>query len=78
MRFLNAGPVAPSGVISAIFWLPSSSSESASSFSVPVSELSTRTVSMPCSRSFSNWSRISAISGETTTVSPGSSRLGSW
>ena len=46
--------------------------------SVPVSELSSRMVSTPRARSFSNWSRIRAIRGDTTTEIPGKSRLGSW
>jgi len=33
---------------------------------------------MPHSRSASTWSFISAISGETTSVRPGSSSAGSW
>ena len=36
------------------------------------------TASMPSSRSLSHWSFISAISGETTSVAPGSSSAGSW
>jgi hypothetical protein len=43
-----------------------------------LSELSSRAAAIPRARSASIWSFISAISGETTTVTPSSSSAGSW
>ncbi len=46
--------------------------------SVAVCAELSRPASMPLARSRRTWSCINAISGETTSVSPGSSRAGNW
>ncbi len=68
-----------SGVTNTIFiWPDAIRATAAISCSSDRVELRATVAVMPRSASMSSWSFISAISGETTTVVPGSSSAGNW
>ena len=77
-RSRNAGSASRSGVVKTIFASPAAIACSAASTSAAGKALLSCQAATPSPRSLSHWSFISAISGETTTVVPGSSRAGSW
>src|SRR5512138_3137860 len=78
MALRNEADTALSGVTSASFVLPSASRASAAVRSFPLSDESMRSTATPSERSFSVWSRMSARSGDTTSVVPGSTCEVSW
>ncbi|MNY69344.1 hypothetical protein D3C86_2072690 [compost metagenome] len=75
---VSAGSAICSGVVSTMRALPLSMAARADASSSLAIALLICTAATPSARRASHWSFISATSGETTTVVPGSSRAGNW
>ena len=77
-RAVKSRSVSRSGVVKTIFASPLRIAASAAAISSAATALFNCTAARPRPRSLSHWSFISAISGDTTRVAPGSSTAGSW